>query len=84
MEALNFICNRYDVSNAFAEAPAPEFSIYMKPNAQFCQWWTDCLKQPPLAEDDVISIQHALQGHPERLKLWDKYITNMLVDEFEF
>ena len=42
--ALGLICKEYDVENAFAEAPAPEFEFYMKPDAQFREWWTDCLK----------------------------------------
>ena len=36
------------------------------------------MKKPELAQDDVIPIQHALQGHPESPQLWDKYITKML------
>ena len=63
--ALGLICKGYDVGNAFAEAPAPEFEFYMKPDAQFRKWWTDCLKRPKLDDDDVISVLHALQGHPE-------------------
>ena len=56
----------------------------MKPDAQFRKWWSECLKKPKLDEDDVIPVLHALQGHPESPRLWDKYITNMLVDEFDF
>ena len=56
----------------------------MKPDAQFCQCWTECLKRPPLAEDDVIPIDHVLQGHPESPRLWDKYITKMLVKKSKF
>ena len=33
--ALGLICKGYDVGNAFAEAPAPEFKFYMKPDEQF-------------------------------------------------
>ena len=79
--ALGLTCKGYDVGNAFAEALAPKFSFYMQPDAQFRQWWRDCLKRPELAPDDVIPIQHALQGHPESPRLWDKYITNMLTDK---
>ena len=82
--ALGLICKGYDVRNTFAEAPAPVFEFYMKPYAQFREWWTDWLKRPKLDDDEVILVLHALQGHPESPRLWDKYITNMLVDEFDF
>ena len=38
----------------------------------------------PLTNVDTISIQHALQSHPESFQLWDKYITKILVENFEF
>ena len=83
--ALGLTCKGYDVGNAFAKAPLPKFLFYMQPDAQFRQWWRDCLKKPELAPDDVIPIQHALQGHPESPQLWDKYITKMLTgDKFGF
>ena len=82
--ALGLTCKGYNVGNEFAEAPAPKFLFYMQPDAQFCQWWIECLKRPALGPDDVIPIQHALQGHPESPRIWDKYITNMLVDKFKF
>ena len=56
----------------------------MQPDYQFCEWWTACLGKPALKHDGVIPIYHALQGHPESPRLWDKYITKMLVDEFDF
>lgn len=42
LAALNLICKGYNVSNTFAEGLAPEFLFYMKPDEQFCQWWTKC------------------------------------------
>ena len=47
-------------------------------------WWGDRLKRDPLPKDAVIPIKHALQGHPESPRLWDKYISKILIDEFEF
>jgi len=81
---LNLVCKGYDIGNAFAEAPAPTYKFYMQPNDQFREWWTDCLGKPELKPDEVIPIYHALQGHPESPRLWDKYITKMLVEEFDF
>ena len=56
----------------------------MQPDNQFCEWWTEHIDKPALKPDEVIPIYHALQGHPESPRLWDKYITKMLVEEFDF
>ena len=62
--ALGLICKGYNVGNAYAEAPAPDFKFYMKPDDQFRQWWTEHLNNKPLDDNDVIPIRQALQGHP--------------------
>ena len=59
LAALNLICKGYDIGNAFTEVLAPEFSYYTKPDEQFCQWWTKCLKQEQLAKEDIPTL-HAL------------------------
>jgi len=56
----------------------------MKVDAPFQQWWTEELKRPPIEIGQVIPIQKALQGHPESPRLWDKYITKILIDEMGF
>ena len=56
----------------------------MRPYAQFREWWTECLGRPPLGEHEVIPVLKALQGHPESPRLWDKYISKILVDELGF
>jgi len=59
----------------------------MKVDAPIQQWWTEKLKRPPIAVGQVIPIQKALQGHPEypeSPRLWDKYITKILIDEMGF
>lgn len=82
--ALGLICRGYDVGNAFAEAPAPGFEFYMKPDEQFRTWWVEHLGNEPLAANDVIPIRHAIQGHPSSPRLWDKYITKLLIEEMVF
>ena len=82
--ALGLICKGYDIRNAFAEAPADSYDFYMKPDEQFREWWTECLKRPPLGPNDVIPIKHALQEHLSSLNLWHKYITKMLVNKMIF
>ena len=56
----------------------------MQPDAQFRQWWEEWLKKDRLPKDAVIPIKHALQGHPESPRLWDKYISKILINDFEF
>lgn len=65
MTALNLVCKGYNVRNAFTEAPAPNLMLYMQPNDQFNQWWTEYLDNERLAPDEVIPVLHTLQGHPE-------------------
>ena len=38
----------------------------MKPDAQFKEWWQEYLHKPPLDDDDVIPVLHALQARPSR------------------
>jgi hypothetical protein len=77
--AMNLICKGYDVGNAFAEAPAPTSPFFMKPDAQFRQWWEERLGKDPIPEGYVIPVRKALQGHPESPQLWDKYISKMII-----
>jgi hypothetical protein len=54
--AMNLICNGYDVGNAFAEAPAPTSPFFMRPDAQFRQWWEEHLGKDPIPEGYVIPV----------------------------
>ena len=56
----------------------------MYPDDQFKQWWEDDLGNNPIPEGHVIPILKALQGHPESPRLWDKYISKMLINELGF
>jgi hypothetical protein len=82
--AMNLICKGYDVGNAFAEAPAPTSPFFMKPDAQFRQWWEEHLGRDPIPDGYVIPVKKALQGHPESPRLWDKYISKMITEELGF
>jgi hypothetical protein len=55
--AMNLICKGYDVGNAFAEAPAPTSPFFMKPDAQFRQWWEEHLGKDPIPEGYVIPVR---------------------------
>ena len=83
--ALDLICIGYDVGNAFAEAPWGESEpFFMEVDDQFQDWWTNHLNKEPIPDGHVIPILHALQGHPEAPRLWDKYISKIIVEELKF
>jgi hypothetical protein len=45
---------------------------------QFRAWWTECLNNDPIPEGYVLPVKHALQGHPEAPRLWEKHIVQIL------
>jgi len=67
-----------DVSNAFAEAPAPDDPIYILPDAVFRDWWVNHKKREPFPAGWVCKVNYALQGHPEAPRLWEKHIDGIL------
>jgi hypothetical protein len=81
---MNLICKGYDVGNAFAEAPAPTSPFFMKPDAQFRQWWEEHLGKDTIPAGYVIPVKKALQGHPVSPRLWDKYIPKLITEELGF
>ena len=83
--ALDLICIGYDVGNAFAEAPWGESEpFFMEVDDQFQDWWTNHLNKEPIPDGHVIPILHALQGHPEAPRLWDKYISKIITEVLKF
>ena len=70
-----------DVSNAFAEAPPPKTPLYRYIDEAFRDWWVHHLKRPPIPpECNVVRVCHAIQGHPESPRLWEKHIDAILQD----
>jgi hypothetical protein len=67
-----------DAGNAFAEAPPPIQPFYMAIDEQFRTWWTESLGNDPIPEGCVLPVKHALQGHPEAPRLWEKHIVQIL------
>jgi hypothetical protein len=67
-----------DAGNAFAEAPPLIQPFYMAIDEQFQMWWTECLGNDPIPEGAILPVNHALQGHPEAPRLWEKYIIKIL------
>jgi hypothetical protein len=69
-----------DAGNAFAEAPPPIQPFYMAVDDQFRTWWTEHLGRDPIPAGYVLPVNHALQGHPEAPRLWEKHIVKILAD----
>mmetsp|Transcript_14552 Transcript_14552/g.20797 ORF Transcript_14552/g.20797 Transcript_14552/m.20797 type:complete len:1557 (+) Transcript_14552:1335-6005(+) len=67
-----------DVSNAFAEAPPPHQPFYVYVDDTFRDWWENELKRPPIPKGYVLRVNHALQGHPESPRLWERHIDTIL------
>jgi hypothetical protein len=68
-----------DVSNAFAEAPAPKAPLYLYIDDAFRDWWTHHLGKPPISANcNVVRVHNAIQGHPESPRLWEKHIDKIL------
>lgn len=67
-----------DVSNAFAEAPPPHMPFYVYVDETFRDWWENDQKKPLIPPGYVLRVNHALQGHPESPRLWEKHIDRIL------
>ncbi len=67
-----------NISNAFAEAPAPEDTFYILPDNTFLDWWINHLKRDPIPPNYVLKVNHALLGHPEAAHLWEHHIDPIL------
>ena len=66
-----------DVSNAFAEAAAPEQEYFMRVDTPFTDWWL-AKGNPTIPPGYVIPILKNLQGHPEAPRQWSKHIDTIL------
>jgi hypothetical protein len=76
--AENMLIFGDDVSNTFAEAPPPKQGFYIYPDCVFQKWWVNHKHNPPLADNKVIPILSAMQGHPESPRLWEKHADAIL------
>ena len=78
--AENKVIYGADVSNAFAEAPAPKQGFFIRPDKAFREWWTNHRSLPDIPRGYVIPILSAMQGHPESPRLWEKHADAILRD----
>jgi dUTPase len=75
----NFVIIGADASNAFAEAPAPKAPLYIRIDKTYKEWYQERNPDAPaLADDSVLRVKRALQGHPESPRLWAILIDNII------
>ena len=78
--AENLLIFGADVSNAFAEAPAPKQPFFIRPDKAFHEWWTNHLKKDLIPPGYIVPVLKAMQGHPESPRLWEKHADRILRD----
>jgi hypothetical protein len=78
--AENMLVYGANVSNAFAEAPAPKQGFFIYPDRAFKDWWVNKKGKSPIANGQVIPVLGTMQGHPESPRLWEKHIDRILRD----
>jgi len=66
-----------DAQDAYAHSPPPETPTFVSIDDTYADWYEHRFKTK-LDQSLVIPALHALQGHPESGKLWEKHISAIL------
>ena len=66
-----------DATDAFAHSPPPDRLTYVAIDDSYAEWYQEHFGIT-LDHSMVLPVQHALQGHPESGKLWEKHISKIL------
>ena len=74
----NFVTIGADVSNAFAEAPAPKAPLFVTIDQPYKDWYKARYPDKPPLKGNVLPVHGALQGHPESARLWAILINNII------
>ena len=73
-----------DAKDAFAHSPPPTIPTFVSIDDAYAEWYK-WKYNVDLDRSKVLPVLHALQGHPESGKLWEKYINSFLTsDELGF
>ena len=73
-----------DAQDAYAHSPPPETPTFVSIDDAYADWYEHRFKRK-LNRSLVLPVLHALQGHPESGKVWEKHITAILKSpEFGF
>ena len=71
-----------DKTDAYAHSPAPN-DTYLQVDDVYAEWYNNKFKDK-ISKRMVLSVKHALKGHPKSGKMWMKMIDNILITEFGF
>jgi hypothetical protein len=72
-----YICIKVDATNAYANSPPPAQPTFVYIDEQYADWYMH-KHGTPLSRDQVLPVQHALQGHPESGALWERFVNKVL------
>ena len=73
-----------DVENAYQQSPPPSIDCYLEIDDTICDWHLRRFGVKLDQEKQVIPLFQALQGHPEAGVLWERMITDIMINKMGF
>ena len=73
-----------DVNNAYQQSPPPSVDCYLEIDETIADWYERKFGVKLDKLKEVIPLYRALQGHPEAGVLWERMITNILINKLGF
>ncbi len=73
-----------DVENAYQQSPPPSIACFLEVDDTVYDWYLRKFGIKLNKHKDVIPLFRALQGHPEAGVLWERLITEILIDRMGF
>ena len=73
-----------DVENAYQQSPPPTIDCFLEVDDTIYDWYLRKYGKKLDKFKDVIPLYRALQGHPEAGVLWERMITDILVNKMGF
>ena len=72
------------MENAYQQSPPPSIDCYLEIDDTIHDWYLRRFGVKLDREKQVIPLYRALQGHPEAGVLWERMITDILVNKMGF
>ena len=73
-----------DVENAYQQSPPPSIDCYLEVDDTVADWYERRFGIKLDRMKEVIPLYRALQGHPEAGVLWERMITDILINKMGF
>ena len=73
-----------DVENAYQQSPPPSIDCFLEVDDAIYDWYLHKFNKKLNRLKDVIPLYRALQGHPEAGVLWERMITDILINKMGF